>query len=161
MSERDGLKIIDQLPLDFDRKACPSKGGAPFFVLLRWLLSRPHWARFCDPRARLMVPLAHNHPQSTNHKFEFFHHGNRSLPAPERARRRPSHWPTSSRVRSFPRILRQALEHRDRHVLILGIPFLQGMQYIAVVNGKLSTYGDGALAVVMASGLVEAFSTSR
>ena len=30
MSERDGLKIIDQLPLDFDRKACPSKGGAPF-----------------------------------------------------------------------------------------------------------------------------------
>lgn len=39
----------------------------------------------------------------------------------------------------------------------LGIPFLQGMQYIAVVNGKPSMYGDGALAVVMASGLVEDF----
>lgn len=39
----------------------------------------------------------------------------------------------------------------------LGIPFLQGMQYIAVVNGKPSLFGDGALAVVMASGLVEDF----
>ena len=35
MSERDGLKIIDQLPLDFDRKACPSNGGAPFSRLLK------------------------------------------------------------------------------------------------------------------------------
>lgn len=40
----------------------------------------------------------------------------------------------------------------------LGIPFLQGMQYIAVVNGRPSMYGDGALAVVMASGLLEDFS---
>ena len=39
----------------------------------------------------------------------------------------------------------------------LGIPFLQGMQYIAVVNGRPSMYGDGALAVVMASGLVDDF----
>lgn len=35
MSERDGLKIIGQLPLDFDSKACPSKGGAPFSRLLK------------------------------------------------------------------------------------------------------------------------------
>lgn len=34
----------------------------------------------------------------------------------------------------------------------LGIPVVQGLQYIAVVNGKPSMYGDGMLAVVMASG---------
>lgn len=34
----------------------------------------------------------------------------------------------------------------------LGIPIVQGLQYIAVINGKPSMYGDGLLAVVMASG---------
>ena len=34
----------------------------------------------------------------------------------------------------------------------LGIPVVQGLQYIAVINGKPSMYGDGLLAVVMASG---------
>lgn len=37
----------------------------------------------------------------------------------------------------------------------LGIPVIQGLQYIAVVNGRPTMYGDGALAVVMASGLLE------
>ena len=37
----------------------------------------------------------------------------------------------------------------------LGIPVIQGLQYIAVVNGRPTMYGDGALAVVMASGLME------
>lgn len=34
----------------------------------------------------------------------------------------------------------------------LNIPIVQGLQHIAVVNGKPSIYGDGMLAVVMASG---------
>lgn len=34
----------------------------------------------------------------------------------------------------------------------LGIPIVQGLQYIAVINGKPSMYGDGLLAVVMSSG---------
>lgn len=34
----------------------------------------------------------------------------------------------------------------------LGIPLVQGLQYIAVINGRPSMYGDGLLAVVMASG---------
>lgn len=34
----------------------------------------------------------------------------------------------------------------------LDIPIVQGLQYIAVINGKPSMYGDGLLAVVMASG---------
>lgn len=34
----------------------------------------------------------------------------------------------------------------------LGIPVVQGLQYIAVINGKPSMYGDGMLAVVMNSG---------
>lgn len=34
----------------------------------------------------------------------------------------------------------------------LGIPVVQGLQHIAVVNGRPSMYGDGMLAVVMASG---------
>ena len=37
----------------------------------------------------------------------------------------------------------------------MGIPVIQGLQYIAVVNGRPTMYGDGALAVVMASGLME------
>ena len=37
----------------------------------------------------------------------------------------------------------------------LGIPVLQGMQYIAVVNGRPSMYGDGLLAVCMNSGQME------
>lgn len=39
----------------------------------------------------------------------------------------------------------------------LGIPVVQGLQYIAVINGKPSMYGDGLLAVVMNSGLLEDF----
>lgn len=37
----------------------------------------------------------------------------------------------------------------------LDIPVIQGLQYIAVVNGRPTMYGDGALAVVTASGLLE------
>ena len=37
----------------------------------------------------------------------------------------------------------------------LGIPTIQGLQYIAVINGKPSMYGDGLLAVVRASGLLQ------
>ncbi len=37
----------------------------------------------------------------------------------------------------------------------LGIPVVQGLQYIAVINGKPSMYGDGLLACVMASGKLE------
>lgn len=37
----------------------------------------------------------------------------------------------------------------------LGIPVIQGLQSIAVVNGRPTLFGDGALAVCMASGLVE------
>ena len=37
----------------------------------------------------------------------------------------------------------------------LGIPVVQGLQYIAVINGKPSMYGDGLLAVVRASGKLE------
>ena len=37
----------------------------------------------------------------------------------------------------------------------LGIPIFQGLQSIAVVNGKPTIYGDCALAVVRASGLLE------
>lgn len=36
----------------------------------------------------------------------------------------------------------------------LNIPAIQGMQYIAVVNGRPSLYGDGLLAVCMNSGLL-------
>jgi len=36
----------------------------------------------------------------------------------------------------------------------IGIPAIQGMQYIAVVNGRPSLYGDGLLAVCMNSGLL-------
>lgn len=39
----------------------------------------------------------------------------------------------------------------------LQIPIVQGLQSIAVINGKPSLYGDGLLAVVMASGQVEDF----
>lgn len=34
----------------------------------------------------------------------------------------------------------------------LGLPIVQGLQHICVINGKPSMYGDGLLAVVMASG---------
>ena len=37
----------------------------------------------------------------------------------------------------------------------LGIPAIQGLQYIAVINGKPSMYGDGLISIVMASGLCE------
>jgi hypothetical protein len=37
----------------------------------------------------------------------------------------------------------------------LNIPAIQGMQYIAVVNGRPSLYGDGLLAVCLNSGLVQ------
>lgn len=37
----------------------------------------------------------------------------------------------------------------------LGIPVVQGLQYIAVINGKPSMYGDGLLAVCMSSGKLE------
>lgn len=37
----------------------------------------------------------------------------------------------------------------------LGIPLIQGLQYIAVVNGRPCMYGDGLLAVVRASGLLQ------
>lgn len=37
----------------------------------------------------------------------------------------------------------------------LGIPVVQGLQYIAVVNGRPSMYGDGLLAVCMSSGKLE------
>lgn len=39
----------------------------------------------------------------------------------------------------------------------LGIPTVQGLQYIAVINGKPSMYGDGLLAVAMASGQMADF----
>ena len=39
----------------------------------------------------------------------------------------------------------------------LGIPIVQGLQCITVINGRLSLWGDGLLAVVMASGKVEDF----
>lgn len=39
----------------------------------------------------------------------------------------------------------------------LGIPPIQGLQHIAVINGKPSIYGDAALAIVRASGLLELF----
>ena len=37
---------------------------------------------------------------------------------------------------------------------VYGLPIVQGLQSIAVVNGKPSLYGDAALAVVNASGLL-------
>lgn len=37
----------------------------------------------------------------------------------------------------------------------LGIPLIQGLQYIAVINGRPCMYGDGLLAVVRASGLLQ------
>ena len=39
----------------------------------------------------------------------------------------------------------------------LGLGKLQSLQSIAVINGNPSIYGDGALALVLASGLVETF----
>ena len=39
----------------------------------------------------------------------------------------------------------------------LGLPVLQGMQNIAVINGRPSIWGDAALAVVRRSGLLESF----
>lgn len=53
-------------------------------------------------------------------------------------------------------------EHKPQAVLVammwakaLGIPLVQGLQYIAVVRGKPSMYGDGLLAVVKASGFLQ------
>ena len=39
----------------------------------------------------------------------------------------------------------------------LGIPIVQGLQNIAVINGRPSIWGDAALAIVKASGLLESF----
>lgn len=39
----------------------------------------------------------------------------------------------------------------------LNIPIVQGLQHIAVINGKPSMYGDGLLAVAMASGQMQDF----
>lgn len=40
----------------------------------------------------------------------------------------------------------------------LGLPFLQALQGIAVINGKPSIYGDLALALVLSKGLIEEWS---
>lgn len=39
----------------------------------------------------------------------------------------------------------------------LGMPIVQGLQNIAVINGRPSIWGDAALAIVKASGLLESF----
>lgn len=39
----------------------------------------------------------------------------------------------------------------------LGLPIVQGLQSIAVINGRPSIWGDAALAVVRSSGLLESF----
>lgn len=39
----------------------------------------------------------------------------------------------------------------------LGLPIVQGLQSIAVINGRPSIWGDAALAVVKSSGLLESF----
>lgn len=39
----------------------------------------------------------------------------------------------------------------------LGLPIVQGLQNIAVINGRPSIWGDAALAIVKASGLLESF----
>lgn len=39
----------------------------------------------------------------------------------------------------------------------LGMPIMQGLQSIAVINGRPSLFGDGLLAIVMASGKLEDF----
>ena len=61
----------------------------------------------------------------------------------------------------------KAFQKRPQDVVVammwahsLGIPTVQGLNYIAVINGKPSMYGDGLLAVVMASGQMADFQES-
>lgn len=54
----------------------------------------------------------------------------------------------------------QAVTVAIMHGLEIGLPPMQAIQSIAVINGKPSLYGDAGLALVQASGLLETFEES-
>lgn len=82
------------------------------------------------------------------------------LPAPKTAQEAMQLAHTLAESKLIPK----AFQHEPNDVFVammwsanLGVPVLQGIQGIAVINGKPSIYGDLGLAVCMSSGLVEGF----
>ena len=82
------------------------------------------------------------------------------LPAPKTAQEAMQLAHTLAESKLIPK----AFQHEPNDVFVammwsanLGVPALQGIQGIAVINGKPSIYGDLGLAVCMSSGLVEGF----